>query len=327
MSLRRDPEEHHQPAQTLLHGGHGDDRVYSDDEDHGPVDWQHGLSFDDGPTDATPLGGLANRRKLGLRPTLTTRGKASRVNREPHRRLYSSAAAAAPAAQPDGGGAPQGLESAAADGAPPAADWGDGLPDVWAAPRAAAPRTTAGAFVGRTVLPRRPAAAPAAQAVERSSDAADPQRSQAAPSHAAPLDRGASEGRAAPRQAASARQPAAAPPVALRPPAAPKAPPANAPVTNRTEDGLNVVFLKRRQQGTDAGGGEGGPAGPRSVNTGWGNNFVRIDMKASCRLQRLRQAAALSVLTERCPAHFNCIHLTFQAVRRPCRRAAAAPNS
>jgi hypothetical protein len=49
-------------------------------------------------------------------------------------------------------------------------------------------------------------------------------------------------------------------------------------VVNRTDDGLNVVFLQQRQPEASEGGGQEGQA-RRSVNTGWGNNFVRIDMK------------------------------------------------
>lgn len=50
--------------------------------------------------------------------------------------------------------------------------------------------------------------------------------------------------------------------------------------THRTEDGMNVIFNKRKRSGDDE------TAAPASktraaVNSGWGNNFVRIDMKVS----------------------------------------------
>lgn len=51
---------------------------------------------------------------------------------------------------------------------------------------------------------------------------------------------------------------------------------------HRTAEGLNVVHLNRQQQrGVDAhAGGRGGTkAKADSVNSGWGNNFVRIDLK------------------------------------------------
>jgi hypothetical protein len=62
--------------------------------------------------------------------------------------------------------------------------------------------------------------------------------------------------------------------------AAPAAPPAA--IYHRTADGLNVVYLNRQaqQEQPEAGGGRGRT---ESVNTGWGNNFVRIDMKVSAR--------------------------------------------
>jgi hypothetical protein len=58
--------------------------------------------------------------------------------------------------------------------------------------------------------------------------------------------------------------------------AAPAAPPAA--IYHRTADGLNVVYLNRQaqQEQPTAGAGRGRT---ESVNTGWGNNFVRIDMK------------------------------------------------
>ena len=51
---------------------------------------------------------------------------------------------------------------------------------------------------------------------------------------------------------------------------------------HRTAEGLNVVHLNRQQQrGVDAhaGGRGGAKAKADSVNSGWGNNFVRIDLK------------------------------------------------
>lgn len=61
---------------------------------------------------------------------------------------------------------------------------------------------------------------------------------------------------------------------------------ASRPATfHRTADGLNVVFLNREQPsaGADAVGGKaasrGGKGKTGSVNSGWGNNFVKMDLK------------------------------------------------
>jgi hypothetical protein len=48
--------------------------------------------------------------------------------------------------------------------------------------------------------------------------------------------------------------------------------------THRNDDGMNVVYSKRKRSGDDQ---TTGPAtkSRAAVNSGWGNNFVRIDMK------------------------------------------------
>lgn len=48
---------------------------------------------------------------------------------------------------------------------------------------------------------------------------------------------------------------------------------------NRTADGLNVVYLKKASEAAEQDAAGGGAASHKSVNKGWGNNFVRIDMK------------------------------------------------
>jgi hypothetical protein len=86
------------------------------------------------------------------------------------------------------------------------------------------------------------------------------------------------------------RSTATAPPTSTRPssqyappPSSTTAPAAasnfgNKMATHINDDGMNVVYSKRKRSGDDA------TAGPASktratVNSGWGNNFVRIDMK------------------------------------------------
>ena len=75
--------------------------------------------------------------------------------------------------------------------------------------------------------------------------------------------------------------PSAARPGARLAPAAAAAAAPPAATYHRTADGLNVVYLNRHAQQTqqEVGGGARGGKAKENVNSGWGNNFVKIDMK------------------------------------------------
>lgn len=132
----------------------------------------------------------------------------------------------------------------------------------------------------------RPAPAPAAEG------------SQQALQQALPVPHGSQAGAAgrpapaAPAGRASARrQAASAPPSSTAATAAAGAAPAA--TFHRTAEGLNVVYLNRQQpeQERQPSGKGGSKAKADSVNSGWGNNFVRIDLKvrgwALCFVRRL----------------------------------------
>lgn len=248
------------PAEHRAQLDCAEDRVYSDEE-HAPLSWggDEGGYRDDIIDSALGIG-LA-RHTLGFRPTLTARGRNSRA--KPHRRLYSGAVAAGPAAEtaPPPAYEQQPRLAAQQTNVQPVVP-NCTVPSGWAQAVAAPPPVACGAaagFLGRAALPRRPTPArqvhnEVAQLVEDTTSAAVA---------VAPMQAPLAEG--------EDRPPARGPP-------ADAAPPKLAPVENRTDDGLNVVFLRRRQQGQGTSGDQG-PAAQRSVNTGWGNNFVRIDMK------------------------------------------------
>lgn len=165
----------------------------------------------------------------------------------------------------------------------------------------AAPRPAANAsFLNRKVLPRPPSMVEELRqklqpggAVAAAAEVASPAVEVAAsePAAAAEREPGASAAPWHPQPPAGSRTMQPAPlPVPPRPAVA--APMRSAPAAaavptatfHRTADGLNVVYLNRqaqhkKQQEEDEAAGVGKGRFKADVNSGWGNNFVRIDLK------------------------------------------------
>lgn len=229
------------------------ERVYSDDEDE---IWQIAALpqvYAATPDAQQHVDAPKSRFAIGKRPTLTGAGKAARPGAAPRRRLVTSAVAARQAAS-----APA-AEAAPETGLNASLDWST-MPTSQPELRRQHPLAGSGpAFVGHAPpAPLRPLPEPAA----RPTAAAQP-RNASGSNHARPA--GAS---AAP-----------ALPPGPRPAAAPVPHPAATDIaSHRTDDGLNVVYRKRTRT-EDAGGAGPASKARATVNSGWGNNFVRIDMK------------------------------------------------
>lgn len=164
----------------------------------------------------------------------------------------------------------------------------------------------------------------------------------AGPTPAAFADRPSSAGhRAVGTAAPGAAAVAAAAAAAVAPATA-----AAAATFHRTSEGLNVVYLNRQQQpDSHAGGRGGGKAKADSVNSGWGNNFVRIDLKVrrlgGCPLWCGWKGLDLVLQGRRLTGGHVCaywdlsllplcaqhVSVAFPSLPGYCRRAAAAPST
>ena len=262
----------HNAGVDFLEAGRGGDRVYSDDEGC------YAEPFPGEGEAGSPNGENADlnqrieprfRPKPFARAARPSTRPASQARRNPHRRLVTAAAASAAAtaasAATEAGAAQDGCED-------------DGHVD-WSQAAAAQPlgrptAQTGPSFMGRQLtLPRReePVRNAAAQGAE-----APPPRAYNAP-------RDADAEVAAPGPSSRAQRGPAA--ISHPPPAAGGAAASGrgqGMATLRTQDGLNVVYNKRKRAADDeptgAAGGKASKA-KASVNSGWGNNFVRIDLK------------------------------------------------
>ncbi len=177
-----------------------------------------------------------------------------------------------------------------------------------AAVAAVPPASRAGgpSFLNRMALPRQPSQA--AEERQESQERGDPSvRTMLPPASAATTMRKEVEAamHVRPCSAAAVNRPPsgeqadaerradrAAPPAARRQPALPRPPSggqtANAPpmvaaaqqpaTFHRTADGLNVIFLNR-QPAAAAASAAGSKGKAEGVNSGWGNNFVKMDLK------------------------------------------------
>ena len=254
-----------------------EDRVYSDDDECTELDLRPGMPRGGGSDSGqTPLRASANWRSLAFRPTRTSRGRSAQL--KPHRWLYNSitldaelgseAAAQQPHPQPLVGQQCVPTLSDAQRREPDLAlPIGFSQGAVSYLPNAA----NAGAsFLGRVPLPRQAATVP--QVVEYQAVV----QSSSTEAHGCLESMDAGVGIAQRPRPAESPQPAV--PAPAEPPAVRAKIALLSSAVSRTDDGLNVVFLKRWQQAESSAGGDQGPS-PRSVNTGWGNNFVRIDMK------------------------------------------------
>jgi hypothetical protein len=245
--------EPHLSHQYLSHPKPSAERVYSDDEDGNWPIAALPQAFAATPDAQQPVDAPKSRFAIGKRPTLTGAGKALRPGAGP-RRLVSSAVSARQAAV----SAP----AAAAEpstGMQASLDWSTVTTSQVEPRRQLSLAGGAPAFVGRAPpAPLRPLPEPAARL------AADPLRNETTTSNSV-------------RSAGASTAPLSAPhpPPQPAPAARPFAPEV---ASHRTEDGVNVVYRKRTRTDDPE---EGGPASKAraSVNSGWGNNFVRIDMK------------------------------------------------
>ena len=145
------------------------------------------------------------------------------------------------------------------------------------APKPAAPRffaRTAPAFVGRPPpqplkpLPEPKPAQPAAT---------EPTKHSPQDISGQPMERSAASGEIRPpagRPTSAKSLPATSQPAPFSLPS--RAPETTGPTIHTREDGLSVIFNKRKRSVEET---EGAGSSKRSVNTGWGNNFVRNDIK------------------------------------------------
>lgn len=236
----------------------GIDKVYSDDDDE---IWSvASLPAQATPQCHAPIGATTNRFALNRRPTLT--GAIKPRAQYQGRRLVSSAVTARQASAATVNAGTEPLDNPLQ---------GESIAFQSGGPRHAAPRfpSHAGpAFVGRPPpMPLKPMPEPAQPSAKETT--------RNAPSSQLYSQPAASSGATAP-----ARNPApirSQQPFASQPTSRSSAPEGPDVTTHKTDEGLNVIFNRRKRS---VEGDEAGPSSKRaSVNTGWGNNFVRIDLK------------------------------------------------
>lgn len=245
------------------------DCVYSDDDDGWfpnpsitqPLDY---CSKENANGFSQPLGGSCGSI-FAARSDITRASKLPRRARAPHRALVSKAAAAAMSSA---------QENAIAAGFDREAEVD------WSQVSFARGGNTAAAlqpptFLGRSDVvlhpmePQEPTQNPAAPSPQPAGSPRGDSRS-SGPRQSAPAERGNAAGivpaaTAAAKRAPSGRHGSGAPGM----------------VTQRTDDGINVVYKKRQQESATGGEPSGKKARSSAVNSGWGNNFVRIDLKVS----------------------------------------------